>query len=359
MNALTMTTPVAADPSALLELMLSDMAGQPELFQPTEFWRAASARIAEELRRGGFENFRRLAGPRDFFVPSYGPPGNFLTLEEVDQILTAMLPTAPSGSKKHQTLVEMLSGRAWALADYRVFLAGDRPEIAPDLGGISESTIGNPPDQLEVDSRRFSRSMLNYLHGLVFIKQVLGETGFRTVLEIGGGFGTLGEILHQSGGGYAYVDVDIPPTSAVASHYLSRIPGLDLIDYEETRADASIPVPAPGRQMVICPWQLPRLTGRIDLAWNYISFQEMEPDVVRFYLDQVRRLGARHVLLRNLREGKQKRSAQSPLGVVQPILGSDYDAFLPGYRLAATNVLPFGYRTIDGFHSELRLYERE
>ena len=354
-----MNTLTATDPCALLDQMQSDMAGQPELYQPTEFWRAASAQIAGELRREGFENFRRLAGPRNFFVPSYGPPGNLLTEAEVAQIETMMLPTAPRGSKKHRTLMEMLSGHAWALSDYRVFLAGDRPEIAPDLSGISESDVGNPPDALEVDGRRFSRSMLNYLHGLVFIKQVLGETDIRTVLEIGGGFSTLGEILHKTGSDYAYVDVDIPPTSAVASHYLSQIPGLDLVDYDETRGEAPIPVPASGRQMVICPWQLPRLTGRIDLVWNYISFQEMEPEVVRFYLNQARRLGARYVLLRNLREGKQKRSAHSPVGVRQPVLGEDYDKFLPDYRLAATNVLPFGHRTVDGFHSELRLYVRE
>ncbi len=354
-----MSAPTATDPLSLLEQMEADLAGQPELYRPTEFWRAASARIAAELRADGFENFRRLETARRFFVPSYGPPGNMLTEAEVAQIEALMSATAPRGSKKHATLLELLSGRAWALSDYRVFLAGDRPEIAPDLSGISESAEGNPPDVFEVDGRRFSRSTLNYLHGLVFIKQVLGQTDIRTVLEIGGGFGTLGEILHQTGGNYAYVDVDIPPTSAVASYYLGQIPGLDLVNYEETQGEGPIAVPARGQQLVICPWQLPRLSGAVDLLWNYISFQEMEPAVVRFYLDQGRRLGARYVLLRNLREGKQRRSAQSPLGVEQPILGDDYDAFLPGYRLAATNVLPFGYRTVDGFHSELRLYVRE
>jgi len=353
-----MSTSTATDPLQLLEQMQADMAGQPALYRPTEFWCGASARIRSELRSTGFDEFRRLETARNFFVPSYGPPGNLLTEAEVAQIEAMILPTAPRGSKKHSTLMEMLSGRAWALADYRVFLAGDRPEIAPDLSGVSESAGGNPPDTFEVDGRRFSRSMLNYLHGLVFIKQVLGATDIRTVLEIGGGFGTLGEILHKTGGNYAYIDVDIPPTSAVASHYLGQIPGLDLVDYEDTRGEASIAVPTPGRQMVICPWQLPRLTGVVDLVWNYISFQEMEPEVVGFYLEQGRRLGARYVLLRNLREGKQRRSAASPLGVEQPILGDDYDAFLTGYRLAATNVLPFGYRTIDGFHSELRLYVR-
>ena len=354
-----MSTATVFDPSHLLDRMLADMSSQPALFQPTEFWRAASAQIRDELSREGFSNFRRLPSTRSFFVPSYGPPGNLLTPDDVSALEQVILRSCAEGSKKHKTLLEMLDGGGWALADYRVFLAGDRRAVSPDLSRVSESLTGNPPDQVTFEGRRFSRSLLNYLHGLVFIKQVLGEPEIRSILEIGGGYGTLGEILHQTGGNYAYVDVDIPPTSAVASYYLSQISGLRLTDYSATREQASIAVPAPGEQMVLCPWQLPRLQGQVDLVWNYISFQEMEPEVVRFYLDQGRRLGARYVLLRNLREGKQKRSATCAVGVKQPILGSDYDTFLPGYRLAATNVLPFGYRTIDGFHSELRLYVKE
>lgn len=354
MNVLTNT-----DPRTLLEQMQADMAGQPAQFQPTPFWRAASERIVAELVAGGFENFRRLSAPRDFFVPSYGPPGNMLSSAQVDQLEALILRQVPAGSKTHLTLRQAIDGEAWALSDYRVFLAGDRPDVAPDLNKVSESTVGNPPDGFQIEGRRFSRSMLNYLHGLVFLKQQLGDAGIRTILEIGGGYGTLGEILSQTGEEYAYVDVDIPPTSAVASYYLSQQPGIDLVEYADTRGTGPIAVPRPGRQMVICPWQLPRLTGRVDLLWNFISFQEMEPEVVRFYLAQGARLGARYVLLRNMREGKQRRSAANPFGVDQPIRGEDYDTFLPGYRLHATNVFPFGFRTIDGFHSELRLYVRK
>lgn len=353
-----MTTSTMTDPRVLLDEMRADIAAQPELYQPTEFWREASAQIAADLREAGFENFRRLPSIRKFFVPSYGPPGNMLSTADVAQIEELLLQSTPRNSKKHLALLSLLTGEAWALSDYRVFRAGDRPELKPDLSGITESTTGNPPDQNEFEGARFSRSMLNYLHGLVFLKQTLGDVGIRSVLEIGGGFGTLGEILHKSGDGYAYVDVDIPPTAAVASYYLSQIPGLDLIDYSATRALPTLAVPPPGTQMVLCPWQLPRLEGSVDLLWNFISFQEMEPATVKFYLAEARRLGARYVLLRNLREGKQRKKDAASVGVNEPILGADYDRFLAGYRLVATNVFPFGYRTIDGFHSELRLYEK-
>jgi len=144
----------------------------------------------------------------------------------------------------------------------------------------------------------------------------------------------------------------------VSGYYLAQQPGIRFCDYRQTRELDRIPVPSAPQQMVLCPWQLPSVEGKIDLFVNFISFQEMEPHVVENYLQHVDRLTARFVLLRNLREGKPVKSEQRKYGVDKPILGSDYDALLPGYELMATNVYPFGYRTVDGFHSELRLYRR-
>jgi hypothetical protein len=80
--------------------------------------------------------------------------------------------------------------------------------------------------------------------------------------------------------------------------------------------------------------------------------------VVANYLKHVMRLNTRWVLLRNLREGKQLSSGPGFVGVENPIKSDDYLSMLPGYELAERNVLPFGYRTVDGFHSELLLLKR-
>jgi hypothetical protein len=59
-----------------------------------------------------------------------------------------------------------------------------------------------------------------------------------------------------------------------------------------------------------------------------------------------------------MREGKQLRKNDS-VGVENPILGDDYLAMLPGYEPVERNMLPFGYRTVDGYHSELLLLRRK
>jgi hypothetical protein len=111
---------------------------------------------------------------------------------------------------------------------------------------------------------------------------------------------------------------------------------------------------------VLCAWQIEIVRGRVDLFVNFISFQEMEPPIVQNYLAHVSRLNARWVLLRNLREGKQKRGHPDHwVGVETPILGDDYLDMLPEYELVERNVHPFGYRTVDGFHSELLLLRRK
>lgn len=345
----------------ILEQMLEDVSAQPEIYHPTDFWTQASAPIVAELREQGLDRFRRLRYTLAFFVPTYGPPGGGFTRDDLAALMALVEQDSPPGSKKHQSLSHILSGELWALADYRVFLAASAAAShGMDLSTFSESAVGDPVEQFSFDGRAFSRSALNYLNGLSFLKQHIGDevAGIRRVMEIGGGFGTLGEILLRAGE-FSYVNVDIAPTAAVSSFYLAQQPGIDFVDYLDTRNLDRIEVPATSRQMVLCPWQLPKLEGQIDLFVNFISFQEMEPEVVTNYLSHVNRLEAKFVLLRNLREGKPVRSEQRKYGVETPIMGSDYDKMLPGYSLMGTNVHPFGYRTVDGFHSELRLYRRK
>jgi hypothetical protein len=124
--------------------------------------------------------------------------------------------------------------------------------------------------------------------------------------------------------------------------------------YTSTLESESIDIDTLPTATTLCSWQIEKLKGKVDLFVNFISFQEMEPHVVKNYLGHVARLGASWVLLRNMREGKQLRK-DDWVGVDTPILGDDYLDMLPCYELVERNVIPFGYRTVDGFHSELLL----
>lgn len=349
-------------PFTLLDQMLADMTAADPLYQPTSFWQGASELLVEEVRQHGIEKFKSLRMPLRFFVPNYGFPDHYRQPETYLGVREALQNSRDNPARLMLRLENMMSGRDQAMADYRVLLTDD-PTTPPYLDRVSESRVGEPAEQFEFDGRRFSRAFLNYLLGLSFIKRHCDIDRLGVVMEIGGGHGGLGEIvLGDARNNGFYLDVDIPPTAFFATWYLQQVFGehaiagygelrdLDVLDLDRLRQDR--------RGAVICPWQLPRVAGEVDLFVNFVSFQEMEPPVVRNYLQQVQRLAPGLVLLRNLREGKQVAKKPGDIGVRDPILGTDYDDFLDQYELVASNVLPYGHLTEDGFHSELKLYRR-
>jgi putative sugar O-methyltransferase len=314
-------------------------------------------KIANAIENHGVENFRRLPLALSYFVPTYGPPTLGINAEQVQLLESTFQERYPNGRKAKLALSAYLSGRLNALADYRVLMAANKDADAFGLTTFSESNVGNPIEQFDFDGRRYSRSSLNYLLGLSLLKRYADLSKIKTVLEIGGGFGTLGEIIGKAPTeGIRYIDIDIPPINFVADYYLRTCFGsqrvLSGMDPSETNP---IHINSLPQISVMCSWQLEYLVGEIDLFVNFISFQEMEPLVVANYIEKVSKLRPKFLLLRNLREGKRKRCGEAS-GVEIPILGSDYQNILSRYRMIASETRIFGYETVDGFHSEISLY---
>ena len=145
------------------------------------------------------------------------------------------------------------------------------PITAPEA--VSESAIGEPVGQFEFAGRRYSRSMLNYLLGLNFAKRNIEDLSVDTVVELGGGFGSLGEVLlSDPRNGTFYVDVDIPPTAVYATYYLSELLGSSrVIDYAQVRDEQELELDTlrqKGDAAVLPSWLLPRMTGVVDLFVN-------------------------------------------------------------------------------------------
>jgi len=346
-----------------MDVMLSDMQRADTIYRPTHFWLSGVHKLVADIHREGINNFRSQKNILLYFVPLYALPKHVHAHPIAGNQELRLNDNKRIATKEQLLLDHFLSGEMQAFSDYRVFVAtlSDRH---PFNDRASESTVGSPVEQFIFDGKRYSRSFLNYLLGLNFLKKHCDVSEIQTVLEIGGGFGSLGEILLGDERNHCfYIDIDIPPTSYIATYYLQEVFGAKSIGtYERLRLEEQLNIAALQRRyrgMVLCPWQLPKLIGTIDLFVNFISFQEMEPKIVNNYLQQVDRLQAKYLLLRNLREGKQKaKGKNNSIGVLVPIKGEDYDSFLPNYQLVATNTVPFGYKTVDNFHSELRIYQR-
>jgi putative sugar O-methyltransferase len=236
-------------------------------------------------------------------------------------------------------------------------MAADNINKKPFLDNFPESQYGNPVEQFTFNENKYSRSSLNYILGLCFVKKNIADTDqIKTVLEIGGGFGTLGEILSYTDG-MKYINVDIPPMSFIAWQYLSNIYHESKIGHcvHEIRTHTIDELPPCN---VFNSWDIENIEGDIDLFVNFISFQEMEPNIVENYLLHIRRLRPKFILLRNIREGKQVKKRPDDVGVETPILTDDYiNMIKDSHSLIASSVIPYGYKTADGFHSELLLFQ--
>jgi putative sugar O-methyltransferase len=318
--------------------------------------------MVDEFCREGVEKFRSLPLAISFFAPTYGNPGGGFIDEQSEGLKKWLADNFPAAKKPQLALDQFLSGYNQALSDYRVLKASDDTTKLPNLHSFSESKVGTPKEHFEFEGNFYSRSALNYLLGLAFLKKHLKDDVPRSVLEIGAGFGTLGEILSQSGvDGLKYIDIDIPPTSFAAQYYLSEVLGQENVaTYSKTKDETSINIKNLPMASVLCSWQIEKLVGQVDLFVNFISFQEMEPPIVANYCTHISRLKTKWVLLRNMREGgKQLLTESHPYGVKTPILSGDYKTMLPDYELVDTSVIPYGYETVDKYNSELQLFRRK
>lgn len=357
-QAITGDRPATSDPTGLetLRVMRADMETAPEAFRPTNFWSGGVARLAADLEAGGMQAFRTLPSALDYFVPAYADKFFLRHERRIEGLLSRLKPRRRASFRK------AISGLGRAMTDYRLYRATTTGS-ALGLEHADESPVGGG-ERFGIEGRSFSRSMLNYLRALTLLERSVDCEGLTGWLEIGGGYGTLGEIVLKGRQDAFYINVDIPPVAAVSTWYLKQVFGDDaVLGYDDSREMDRLDIDALRaryRAVVLCPWQLPDLTGQIDVFANFISFQEMEPPVVANYARLVQPLTARHVLMRNSAHGKTVARSAGEHGVLEPVTTeftiAAFDAFAP----AARDSLVHGDTSPDGsFRSEVNLLTRK
>ena len=326
-------------------------------YKPGSFWQKALFDIAEEYVLSGVKNFRSIKKNLEFFVPTYGIPGNGFSDENVKILLEA----SRSFSKRQKMIIEdAISGYQLAFNDYRLFKALHGKSDNLQIIDFSESNIGKPKERFEFDGKAFSRSSLNYLLGLSLLKKLDPKFIPKTILEIGGGFGTLGEILsHSNVRDFKYISLDLPPMFLIAKEYLEKsfYKRNDFFN-DFNNQTGSLLISNLPKYNFLPNWRIADLIGEIDLFVNFISFQEMEPYIVKNYIKKIQGLCPEYVLLRNIREGKQL-SRDGKIGVQTQIKSDDYLSYFSKYSLVEKSVTVFGYKTFDNFHSEVMVLKRK
>lgn len=306
---------------AKLAAVLAAMPGQDPLFLPTNFWNLGVRTLLSDWYKygGGVEKFKSWTSAHSFFYPIYGYG---LRQTEIDQVVTKINELVVKRHRNTGRFNALMNGRIDAERDFDMAQAIWNHDRWPMDFNFGESRIGQMPQAYSLLGQGgpvFGRPLLNYLLCLAALSNHV-EAPPKTVLEIGGGFGVLGEIMLKSDPEAHYLDVDIPPLTVVADYYLSNVfPGED-------------------RAKSIPSWEFPDVKGPFDLFVNSYSFQEMEPHVVANYISMVAANECRYILSLNTTEGKRVLDPDNPGsgGVNEPVT----TAFIESEFAAA------GYRTV-------------
>ena len=308
------------DWSELTRRTLEELRAAPEHYRPTNFWGPGVDSLLAAMDRMGMASFKSWPGASTWFNPVYGNGWSEKTLAEV-------LPTAQKAnpSTRPAYFNSALNGSLEARRDFDVAaMAWDQDRWPFDFAGYGESKIGKPWQAytgVPGTEARFGRAYANYLLLLAALSRHVDRppTSF---LEIGGGFGVLGEILRTRDPKARYVDLDIPPLLTVASYYLTELFGADSVTvYDpQTAARGPISVPECG---VLPNFRIADLDAEFEVFVNSFSFQEMEPPVVDHYIGQVCDKGITYAVSLNSREGKPKAAQPGDWGALDPVKSAD------------------------------------
>lgn len=342
--------------TTVLQDMLSDMETVPDAFKPTNFWNSGLKQIVDDIEALGIESFRTHPSARFFYVPVYASKTYGKWRKILDPILAKLPP------RKKARWLKRLTHSDRARADYRLYKAC---AVAGGMNfdNVSESTAV-AGERFEFEGRNFSYPMLNYMRALNLLKRETDTSAYKSCLEIGGGFGTLGEIFLKAQAGGIYVNVDIPPVAAVSTWYLQQVFGADrVLDYSQSRNMDEInldDLKGKYSAVVLCPWQLPKLKGQFDLFANFMSFQEMEPDVVANYISLIQPLIAKNVLVRNHAIGKKLAKKAGDIGVIEQVTTGFIVEKFAEFDVLARDCLVHGEISEDArYQSEVIVLERK
>jgi putative sugar O-methyltransferase len=300
---------------AEIEPLIVELERSEPPFRPTRFWAPAVVRILEEFDNKGITRFKSWTSAQQFFYPRYGQSLTMADLEKIGTFAAEINPAPPTG-----WITSRLSGSIDANRDLDIALAMiDRSVVDINFLAHGESEVGAPPQQYRLagtDGPTYGRPYLNYAKILAALSRVIGAPP-RRVLELGGGFGVFGELLHQYRPDTVYVDVDLPPLTSIAGWYFRQvIAGKPTFGPNERLPGPADALWETGFVASMPSWRLLEVAhADFDLFVNCFSFQEMEPETVDGYADLVATIGPDYVATQNSRTGKPIATDDQTVGV--------------------------------------------
>jgi putative sugar O-methyltransferase len=323
------------DWDALTSRTLAGIETCDAIYRPTNFWGPGVEQLLNDLEAIGLASFKSWPSAASWFYPAYGSGFTNATIERAFEYASTV-----NESLSKPWFTNALNGAYQARRDFDAArLAWDQSRWPFDIEGFGESRIGEPLQQYWLTGSKragLTRPYLNYLLCLAALSRYL-DAPPRSFLEIGGGYGVLGEILMSRDPDARYVNLDIPPLLTVSSYYLDALFDGRITVYDDSIADSG-PIVSPG-SACLPNWRIADVAGDFDVFVNAYSFQEMEPEVVEHYVSLIAARNVPYVLSLNSKLGKPKAADGAEIGVIDPVTSDRIVAMFVerGYELVGTH----------------------
>lgn len=325
-----------ADEPELLALMIRDSEQAGDYWVATAYWRSYVERIRRELDRHGLQNFRTnyriLKGFAHGGVPLPTLPR--AAWKRAIWQTVARLPVFSLMLREHQRLVAAEHAASTKASRRHARLVLDRiadrfPSLEPPAGIAN----GGAGDAFAWRGHTVTSTWVLYLARLADFYASVDPKDVRSILEIGPGLG-LSSLAHIAINPAlkTIVNVDIPPVAYVSTCFLKSVPALDVRDYASTQKLQEIRVGESSARVIVhqlLPWQLPKVRGAVDFAFNAYSFQEMEKDVCANYARFVCDLATGGVMLHSTIAGHKDGAGDQMAPVTLDYLSSLFENSFP------------------------------
>lgn len=307
------------DDETLLSSMMSFVLEGDPMYAPTNYWSYYSKYFMPELTKRGLKDFRRR---RDSILRSFGATDLF-PYAEIRNADSPMLKGRPPTDKGK--LGKVLTKIVEAIPGVRLSIDGLSPQefveytiwrATPyfERKGLnihkSRSTlIGNPEGIRHVDGMKWTYQQAQYCltFGIAMQNVDVPEQG--VFCDLGAGMGRQVEIVAAQYPEMTCLAFDIPPQLYVCNQFLKKRFPDRVVEFKDAinldiSGKTEVPEELRGKIIVLPPNKMPEWANiKVDLFWNSACFQEMEPDIVRNYLNLVKQMRTEIIYINALPSG--------------------------------------------------------
>jgi putative sugar O-methyltransferase len=295
---------IVEDP-ALLEALLTDAERADGIYAPGPYWAAKSKTAAAQIRASGIADFRGASSAVGVSYTDSVPVDRRLELPSDIKGLTLsrVLGRGSRASRGMRNHVALMFDNQVSLTQsmWEQWLEYKRQYLTDDervRGLLAEYTLGDTLrggclDFVVIDGEPISCHYLELLLTHHHLAEQIEFGRYRTMFEIGGGFGANVHILISNYPNLRkFVYLDIAPNLYVGTQYLKSLYGSSVKTYSDLRDEKSIVFSTSDDLEVLCiaPHQIERLDVAVDIFENCHSFVEMPAAVVANYASHVTRL---------------------------------------------------------------------